>query len=1088
MSAGAETQEGWAHLRTSSVGSSEEDPWAWTAKDDTEDDRVDLSGCHVVAVLVAMDAARWLPGTLAALAALTHRPTRLIAIDNASTDSTRALLDRAADQGLFDAVYDGKRSYGFGAAVKAALARDRREAGEQHEAGSAVVGDRSRWLWLLHDDAAPAPDALSRLLTHVVVDQSIDITGPKLVLPKSRHSGQRLAEIGVSISGTGRRDLQLEPGEIDQGQRDEPGERLGVSTCGMLVRRGVWEDLGGFDPGLPIFRDGVDFGWRAHLRGYRVVTTPLARMTHREVGRAGLRPKSASSRRPGKVDRQLGMQVVAAHAPAMRLPLVWLRLIWSCLLHAVGYLLGKVPSRSVDELAALGSFLIHPGRIRAARRRVAGLHRAPDAEDRIELLRPPWWSGLRLAGEALLGSASQRYRSVAGDSDAVSLDELTGDDFSSVAEEKPKSPWLSPAVLAAVGTAAASVVASRSLFGTGALVGPALLPAPSSLGQAWVAAWEAIPGAPGQISPPWLTLVALGSTFLAGQPEWLVTLLICGIVPLALLAAYPVTRRVIESRRVRVWVAATYALLPVLLGATNQGRLSLSVLAVGLPLLVLAVRALVLRRVRTPEAWRGGWGAGVVLVVFIAFEPSMIIFAVLVAALGAVALRRTPRKIGRIGIALAVPVFVLAPWWPTLIAVPGRLFVGPDSPVADAVATSGAKAPDVWQLFVGQGLGVGLPPMWLSAVVFGVLWLVALLGLVRQPRRRTILAAWTVALLAVAMAVVLSRLVVSVPPTGTEVRPWVAGYLLIAFAALALAGGAGLEALASELSVRSFTWMQPASVLAWVAVAVVTLAGAGWWVWAGARGPIDRAHLDAIPPYVLNAATSDARTRVLAIDVSEGQARYSVVADDQLRLGAADRGGTFGGSVAARQQTEDLVTRLVAGTADADLAPQLADLGIGYLWVTGADEEAQARIDNTPGLGAASGNERSIVWQLEPAVTRAGVVDSAGRSPVESGTVPAGAPGRELRIGEAADPRWEATLDGEWLTAQTAGWQQGFALPPTGGSVNWTLRAPWRWLLVGQLAALLVAAVLAAPAIRRPEVRDPTKSARRAAIGTEVSE
>ena len=80
-------------------------------------------------------------------------------------------------------------------------------------------------------------------------------------------------------------------------------------------------------------------------------------------------------------------------------------------------------------------------------------------------------------------------------------------------------------------------------------------------------------------------------------------------------------------------------------------------------------------------------------------------------------------------------------------------------------------------------------------------------------------------------------------------------------------------------------------------------------------------HLDAIPPYVLNAAASDARTRVLAIDLSAGQARYSVVADDQVRLGDSDRGGTFGGSLAARQQTEDLVTRLVAGTADTDLAP-----------------------------------------------------------------------------------------------------------------------------------------------------------------------
>ena len=166
-----------------------DDPWAWTDQEDAESDHVDLSGCHLIAVLVAMDAARWLPGTLAAIARLTHRPTRLIAIDNASTDSTRALLDRAADQGVLDAVYDGKRSYGFGAAVQAALAQDRREAGEHPESDFGGCRRPQPLAVAAARRAAPAPDALSRLLAHIVVDQSIDITGPKLVLPKSRHSG-----------------------------------------------------------------------------------------------------------------------------------------------------------------------------------------------------------------------------------------------------------------------------------------------------------------------------------------------------------------------------------------------------------------------------------------------------------------------------------------------------------------------------------------------------------------------------------------------------------------------------------------------------------------------------------------------------------------------------------------------------------------------------------------------------------------------------------------------------------------------------------------------------------------------------------
>ncbi len=254
----------------------DDDPWAWASREPGDDVPVDVSAAHVTGVLVAFDAARWLANTLAGLANLQHRPARLIAIDNGSSDSTRTLLDRAHDQGVLDAVYSGKRSLGFGAAVKSALRQDRERSAGDTAAQRATNADEHHWLWLLHDDATPAPDTLYRLLRHVANDHSIDITGPKLLLPKRRHGGQPLAEIGVSISSTGRRELQLDAGEIDQGQRDQPQERLGVSTCGMLVRTAVWQDLDGLDPALPVFRDGVEFGWRAHLNGYRVVTTPDA--------------------------------------------------------------------------------------------------------------------------------------------------------------------------------------------------------------------------------------------------------------------------------------------------------------------------------------------------------------------------------------------------------------------------------------------------------------------------------------------------------------------------------------------------------------------------------------------------------------------------------------------------------------------------------------------------------------------------------------------------------------------------------------------------------------------------------------------
>ena len=313
-------------------------------------------------------------------------------------------------------------------------------------------------------------------------------------------------------------------------------------------------------------------------------------------------------------------------------------------------------------------------------------------------------------------------------------------------------------------------------------------------------------------------------------------------------------------------------------------------------------------------------------------------------------------------------------------------------------------------------------------------------------------------------AVVLSRLVVSVPPIGTEARPWTGVYLLIGFGALLVAAGAGLDGIATGIRGRSFTWLQPTAVLGAVLAGLITVLGAAWWVWAGADGPIDRVRLDALPPYVRSAMTAPERVRVLALDLDGDQARYSVLADDLTRLGDADRGFAFGGSTIAPLETEDVVLRLATGTADSDIAPDLRNLGIGFLWVSGASEEQQSRIDNTPGLGAASGNLEATVWQLQPPVTRETSADQV------------------LRLGEAADPRWRAEQAGEVLTPVAAGWQQGFRLPSDDpGGVEVTLPSAVRWFLVVQALVLVVAAVLAAPGIRRAEVRDPTKSARRAA-------
>ena len=118
------------------------DPWAWTA-DERPDGapRSTPAHCRVTAVLVCLDAeklaarhpGRTCPGPSA-------NPTRLIAVDVASSDATtKALLQRARDQGLLAGVYDAALAApGFGAAVAAALAADA-AAGSRERLGLVVV-------------------------------------------------------------------------------------------------------------------------------------------------------------------------------------------------------------------------------------------------------------------------------------------------------------------------------------------------------------------------------------------------------------------------------------------------------------------------------------------------------------------------------------------------------------------------------------------------------------------------------------------------------------------------------------------------------------------------------------------------------------------------------------------------------------------------------------------------------------------------------------------------------------------------------------------------------------------------------------
>ncbi|MEU9991882.1 glycosyltransferase [Streptomyces sp. NPDC048045] len=1039
---------------------------------------------HVVtAVLVSHDGARWLPDALAGLLGQERPVQYAVAADTGSADDSAQLVAEALGD---DRVLHLARRTGFGQAVEEAsrtapaLTPDelpylKRPSGwdpvtrswrdDAYDMPELPYGEPVQWLWLLHDDCAPEPDALAQLLR--VVENEIElgrddvaVVGPKL---RGWYDRRQLLEVGVSIANSGRRWTGLDRREQDQGQHDHVRAVLSVSTAGMLVRRDVFEQLGGFDRRLPLMRDDVDLCWRAHRAGHRVLVAPEAVVRHAEAASRERRTVDCVSRTaasPHKVDKAGAVYTLLTNTRGAALPWVLLRLVLGTLLRTVAYLVGKVPGQAVDEIRGLLSTLLRPERILAGRRR-----RGPSQIDKDELrqLFPPPGATVRATVEQVAGNFAGR-----SDADTTSAGRHGGavesgpggDDAEFLEVEqfaRLKRIARKPGPVLFLALLLISLTACRALLGGGALMGGALLPAPAGAGDLWsrfADAWHPVGAGGIPSAPPYLAVVAALASILFGSTGLAVTVLLVGSVPLAGLTAYFASRPLVTSRLLRAWAAIAYAFLPAATGALAGGRIGTAVLAVLLPLIARAgVAAAGLGNSSGARgSWRATWAYALLLTVTTAFTPIVWPIA-LVLGLGVLVLRRGDlvahglRFLAQLG----TPLLVLAPWSLTLLPFGFFREAGLDygSAAASAVDLLGASPG-------GPGTVHGL-------MLIGIV-LAALAALLRSERRLGIRAAWAVALVALVLAVLSNRSTWAGPAT------LVYGIALLAAAAL---GADGARARVAE---QSFGWRQPvAALIAFASAAGPLLVAAGWMI-GGADGPLERRDPAQVPAFVAeDAATGDqARTLILDSD-STARVRYSLVRGSGARMGDAELAAADGENA----KLDKIVANLVAGSG-ADQASQLGGFAVRYVLVhKGAPRDVTRVLDATPGLSRLSQQNGSALWRVDQQVSRATLVPAGGSGtarsvaagPVEiHTTVPSGPDGRVLRLADAAADGWTATLDGKPLTRTTVdGWAQGFQLPSAGGRLDVTYDAPvthtaWLW---AQGALALVLVVLALPGRRR---------------------
>ncbi|MGW6273726.1 glycosyltransferase [Streptomyces sp. NPDC055060] len=1036
---------------------------------------------HVVtAVIVSHDGARWLPDALAGLLGQERPVQNAVAADTGSADDSARLVTEALGP---DRVLHLARRSGFGTAVDEAnrvagvltpeeLPYLKRPSGwdpvsrswrdDAYDLPDLPHGEPEQWLWLLHDDCAPEPGALAELLRAVEnereVGKDVAIVGPKL---RGWYDRRQLLEVGVSIANSGRRWTGIDRREQDQGQHDHVRPVLAVSTAGMLIRREVFDELGGFDRRLPLMRDDVDLCWRAQNAGHRVLVAPEAVVRHAEASSRERRTVDCvgrTSTSPHRVDKAGAAYTLLVNARTAVLPWVLFRLVVGTLMRTVAYLVGKVPGQAVDEVAGLLGTLLRPGRIVGARK-----ERGKSALEPAEMrpLFPPPGATVRATVEQLAGSVVGRSdpEAVTGAGRHGAVESGPGGDDADFLQVEQfarlKRLARKPGPMLFVVLLFASLIACRELLGGGALAGGSLLPAPgdsSALWDRYLDAWHPVGTGGTQSAPPYLALVAGLSTLLFGSTGLAVTVLLVGSVPLAGFAAYFASRPLVTSRLLRAWASVAYAFLPAATGALAGGRIGTAVLAILLPLMAragIAASGLASSSGRR-GSWRASWAFALLLTLTTAFTPIVWPIALVLGLALLVVRRRDLAAYGpRFLAAFGTPLLVLAPW--SLSLLPFGFF-------GEAGLAFGAGSASGLDLLGGSPGGPGtLDGLLLIGIV-----LAALAALLRAERQLAVRTAWIAALVSLVFAALSNGSAWAGPATLAY------GLALLAAAAL------GADGARTRVAEQSFGWRQPVAVLiAFAAAAGPLLVAAGWMI-RGADGPLERRDPVQVPAFVAEESGTQDQARTLVLDSeSPAQVSYTLVRGSGARLGDAELADAGG----SNKHLDKIVARLLAGSG-ADQADQLGGFAVRYVLVRdGAPRQMNRTLDSTPGLTRLSQEDGSALWRVDRQVARAAIVPESGdplpvaAGPVELHTnIPAGEEGRTLRLADAADDGWTATLDGRPLTGTTLdGWAQGFDLPASGGRLDVTHETPaghtgWLWAQ-GALAVVLV--VLALPGRRR---------------------
>ncbi|MBS7070912.1 MAG: glycosyltransferase family 2 protein [Actinomyces sp.] len=1046
----------------------------------------------VGAILVTRGEAPLTQSVLRAIENQSVAPRSLTIIDVAGRRVTPFPADRVPDGAALVRV---GRARNLGDAIRRAQAQGAPFTSEQ-------------WWWILHEDSAPEPECLDELIQAAAVGRTVGAVGVK----QMSWDGSRLLELGIFATASARRLERIGDDDIDQGQHDGTSDVLGVGTAGLFISAEAYEAVGGFDPALGPFGDGLDMGRRLHLAGYRVIVAPKARVRHARVSLySGFDAASETDRSEPTGDvsdalvdggdatdgsfrkrRYAQMYNWCKAVPALLLPFLalWL-LVWSPA-RALGRILTGRASLALPEIGALVSLIGATPRLLAGRARAAQSRRVPR-------------SALR-ALETAPGLLRKEPAGVDEDEHGERIDPLV---VASMRRYRVRSASTALGLLIMTAT-----MATMQWWGTATgLVGGAWVSLPSSWSELWGAAWSAwIPGGDGYAggADPLTILMAILSAPFAPMgvtPGALATFLLVASTPIAAMLAWIPSRALTSSLRVRFLVSLAWSLAPSLLMSATHGVLAATLAHAALPVfaaycvgqpkpLMVAGAGGVDEAPLRPRGINGGCAA-LALVALACCVPWML-------PLGAAVLAWRSRR----SLLAALPALVLLV--PTYVSIAAHPTAWP----ALASTSGGVHAytrSDSWMAMLGMPAAPSTPLEAVALCIIGA-GVIAAAGIaLLRLRTRFAALAFCGALVSAAAGWAASQIGVGI--SGAFVASaWTAPALSLSFGALlalAARSGSGKEK-AAEASRSAWDGSRPFAVRALGALTALVLAGAGGGVAASSFAA--RSDAADIPTFTLaqrstvspmsspivsavaaQAQRSTRAGRILVLDgdpthgtvnaslwrgsgpsLTDGSPATRALALAQARSGAAEGVLSDPATASLAQAAYTLVVypddATVAALAAHDVDTILVPLGAS------GSQALTSGLDRASGLEKVGDTNSGTVWRVRPngvtpsrvrVESASGVTTPVGGSQLSvSGDVDASG---TLVLAERADSGWRASVDGTALAATEAadGWSQAFEMP-TAGHLTLTYAAwwiiPWR---IASGVCLVVAAASALSAWRK---------------------